>query len=84
MFVSAREDDGEKIQSNAPPQVSSLVPFVSWGVLGTKANDALIRMMGHSIGQWFDRYVGATLTSSHRHRDKLIRQEEMVIIVEVS
>ncbi|PPD71148.1 hypothetical protein GOBAR_DD31976 [Gossypium barbadense] len=70
MTVNAREDDGDKIQNNALLYVSSSTPSLSRKVLGTEAWDALMEMVRHVIGQWFDRYIGDVPTSSHRCHDE--------------
>ncbi|KAK5775642.1 hypothetical protein PVK06_043560 [Gossypium arboreum] len=43
--MNAKEDYAKEIQSNAPPQVKSLMPSMDRGVLGTEAKDALMEMM---------------------------------------
>lgn len=73
MLVNARDVDGEEIQSNAPLLVGIPVPSVSWGVIGIEVKDALMEMMRHVMGKWFNRYMGAAPTSFHRHCDELVR-----------
>ncbi|PPD97274.1 hypothetical protein GOBAR_DD05695 [Gossypium barbadense] len=41
-------------------------------------------MMGHVMGQWFDQYMGATPSCTHRRRDKIVRSEEIVKTAEVA
>ncbi|PPS14414.1 hypothetical protein GOBAR_AA06165 [Gossypium barbadense] len=76
MSINSRNSKGEEIESNALPPVSSLVPSTRRGVLGTEAKEACTEMLGHVMGQWFDRYMGATPTSFHWHCDEIVRPEE--------
>ncbi|KAH1091782.1 hypothetical protein J1N35_019039, partial [Gossypium stocksii] len=57
---------------------------MSLGALETKAEEALIEMMGHVIEQWFDKYVRAAPTSSTKCHDELVRHEETVRTIEAT
>ncbi|KAK5846185.1 hypothetical protein PVK06_002459 [Gossypium arboreum] len=80
MSMNARDDKGEKIQSYTLPCVSSPAPSLSRGVLG----DVLMDMMVHVMGKWFDCYMGATSTSSHRCCDELVREKETLKTTKVA
>ncbi|KAK5840251.1 hypothetical protein PVK06_009140 [Gossypium arboreum] len=76
MSVNSRNPEGKEIESNTPPQTSSLGPTASRGALGAEAKEALIEMIGHIMRQWFDKYMDAAPSSSHQRPDETMRLEE--------
>ncbi|KAK5812899.1 hypothetical protein PVK06_028343 [Gossypium arboreum] len=59
MSINSRNAKGEEIERNALPPVGSLVHSASREVIGTEAKKALMEMIGHVMGRWFNRYIGS-------------------------
>ncbi|TYG78971.1 hypothetical protein ES288_D02G104000v1 [Gossypium darwinii] len=76
MSVNSRNAKEKDIESNTPLQSNSLGPTANWGALGAEARKALMKMMGHVMGQWFEKYMDAAPSSSHQRRDETVRPEE--------
>ncbi|PPS18153.1 hypothetical protein GOBAR_AA02410 [Gossypium barbadense] len=59
MSINSRNAKGEEIERNALPPVGSLMHSASREVIGTEAKKALMEMIGHVMGRWFNRYIGS-------------------------
>lgn len=76
MLINSRNVEKEEIENNALPLVSSPTSSTNQGVLGIEDKEVVMEMMSHVMGQWFDRYLGATPTSSHMCRHESVRPDE--------